>query len=346
MRKNTHPSTVETTERGSRWRVFLLAAAVVAQQHGASASLAELGATSGRAEGNGRQAWFAVPRSVALDSSGNIYVADTWDQTIQKITPGGLISTLAGSGAMVGAADGHGSAARFAMPRGVAVDTSGDVFVADGFNEMIRTIMLNGEVSTLAGSASLVGTANGIGSTPRLGFAYGMAGAWLSRWTRGLQQEAQFQHPYGLAVDGSGNVYVADTYNHTIRLINPRGAVSTLAGLASKAGSADGVGSVARFCYPSGVAVDTNGNVYIADTYNHTIRLLTPRGVVSTLAGFAGKVGNGDGLGSAARFYYPSGVAVDSSGNFYVADSGNSAIRKITPSGMVLPLLELKRPDG
>ena len=142
-------------------------------------------------------------------------------------------------------------------------------------------------------------------------------------------------------MDGSGNVYVADTGNNTIRKITPAGVVSTLAGMAGSSGSADGTGSAARFYYPFGVAVDGSGNVYVADTYNNTIRKITPAGVVSTLAGTAGSSGSADGTGSAAQFYYPCGVAVDGSGNVYVADTDNYTIRKITPAGVVSTLAGL-----
>src|SRR5207237_1018476 len=135
--------------------------------------------------------------------------------------------------------------------------------------------------------------------------------------------------PDGVAADGSGNVYVADTDNSTIRKITSAGVVSTLAGTAGSAGSADGTGSAARFNYPQGVAVDGSGNVYVADTDNNTIRKITSAGVVSTLAGTAGSTGGVDGTGSAAQFYSPYGVAVDGSGNVYVADTYSYAIRKI-----------------
>ena len=179
----------------------------------------------------------------------------------------------------------------------MAVDGSGNVYVADSGNYTIRKITPAGVVSTLAGLAGSSGSADGTGSA------------------------ARFYYPTGVAVDGSGNVYVADTGNYTIRKITPAGVVSTLAGLAGSTGSADGTGSAARFYYPYGVAVDGSGNVYVADTGNYTIRKITPAGVVSTLAGTAGSSGSADGTGSAARFNYPTGVAVDGSGNVYVADS-------------------------
>src|SRR5438105_9553850 len=157
--------------------------------------------------------------------------------------------------------------------------------------------------TTLAGQAS-IGSADGTGSA------------------------ARFNGPDGVAVDSSGNVYVADQGNYTIRKITPAGAVTTLAGLVGASGSTDGTGNAARFKNPSGVAVDSSGNVYVADS--HTIRKITPAGVVTTLAGSATSHGSTDGTGSAARFYDPSGVAVDSSGNVYVGDTDNDTIRKIT----------------
>jgi hypothetical protein len=149
---------------------------------------------------------------------------------------------------------------------------------------------------------------------------------------------ARFNRPEGVAVDSAGNVYVADYYNYTIRKVTPGGVVTTLAGLAGSEGSADGTGSAARFRSPTGVAVDSTGNVYVADTFSCTIRKVTPGGVVTTLAGLAGSWGSADGTGSAARFCYPSGVAADSAGNVYVADG---AIRKVTPAGVVTTLAGL-----
>ena len=223
-------------------------------------------------------------------------------------------TTLAGAAGQEGSADGVGSAARFYEPEGVAVDGAGNVYVADTYNDTIRKIKQGGAVTTLAGMAGQEGSADGVGSA------------------------ARFYEPEGVAADGAGNVYVADTWNHTIRKITPDGAVSTLAGLAGEAGSADGIGSAARFCYPHGMAVDSATNIYVADSDNATIRRITPDGVVSTLAGQAGELGRADGTGSAARFRWPQGVAVDSTGNLYVADDYNNAIRKITPGGLVTTL--------
>jgi streptogramin lyase len=151
-----------------------------------------------------------------------------------------------------------------------------------------------------------------------------------SSWTTSLNNSAWVKPT-------SGNVYVADTFNHTIWKVTPGGVVTTLAGLAGSYGIADGTGSAARFYNPFGVAVDSAGNVYVADSRNHTIRKVTPGGVVTTLAGLAGSSGSTDGTGSAARFYSPYGVAVDSAGNAYVADTSNHTIRKVTPGGAVAP---------
>jgi sugar lactone lactonase YvrE len=282
---------------------------------GVVTTLAGTARSSGSADGTGSAAQFNQPAGVAVDGSGNVYVADTDNNTIRKITPAGVVTTLAGTATFYGgSADGTGSAARFYWPFGVAVDGSGNVYVADGANDTIRKITSAGVVTTLAGTAGSPGSTDGTGSA------------------------ARFYNPYGVAVDGSGNVYVADVLNHTIRKITPAGVATTLAGTAGSSGSADGTGSAARFYYPYGVAVDGSGNVYVADTYNHTIRKITPAGVVTTLAGTPGRGSSVDGTGSAALFYQPAGVAVDGSGNVYVADTWNNRIRKITPAGVVTTL--------
>src|SRR5208283_2659603 len=161
-------------------------------------------------------------------------------------------------------------------------------------------------VSTLAGQALIYGSADGTGSS------------------------ANFYYPSGVATDNAGNLYIADTDNHTIReVVAATGAVTTLAGLAGVSGSDDGTGSDARFDSPSAVAVDGAGNIYVADTLNNTLRMVTASGVVSTLAGTPGSSGSADGMGSAAQFQGPQGVAIDSAGNLYVADTNNHTIRKV-----------------
>ena len=336
---------------------------------GVVSTLAGLAGSSGSADGTGSAARFNRPNGVAVDGSGNVYVADSSNHTIRRITSAGAVSTVAGSSGMFGIEDGTGSAARFNRPNGVAVDGSGNVYVADSSNHTIRRITSGGAVSTLAGLGRSSGSGDGTGSAARFYFPRGVAadasgnvyvadssnhtirqitpGGVVSTLagsagsfgsTDGTGNAARFHNPNGLAVGSSGNVYVADQSNHTIRQITSDGVVSTLAGLASSGGSADGTGSVARFNFPAGVAVDGSGNVYVADSDNHTIRKITSGGIVSTLAGLAGSLGSADGTGSAARFNYPFGVAVESSGNVYVADYSNHTVRRITSGGMVSTL--------
>lgn len=265
----------------------------------------------GNTDGTGAAARFMGPEGVAVDASGNVYVADGWNHTIRKITPVGVVSTLAGSAGEGGSADGAGSAARFMNPQGVAVDASGNVYVVDSENHTIRKITPGGIVSTLAGSAGERGRADGAGSV------------------------ARFYRPAGIVVGASGNVYVADSENHTIRKITPGGIVSTLAGSPEEWGSVDGPGSVAKFHRPSGIAVDASGNIYVADSGNNTIRRITPAGVVSTIGGKAGTTGGSDGLGSLSVFTFPNGMAIDASGVLFVSDNMENRIVKGTPVGIL-----------
>ena len=278
---------------------------------GVVSTLAGLKGSQGSADGAGSAARFNLPYGVAVDAAGNVYVADTGNSTIRTITPAGVVATLAGSANVVGGADGTGSAATFAGPQGIAVDGAGKVYVADTLGNTIRTITPAGVVSTLAGLAGFGGSVDGTGSA------------------------ARFFKPISVTVDASGNLYVADFSNNTIREVTSGGVVSTLAGLALSAGSTDGTGSTARFDRPFGVALDATGNVYVADNNNSTIRKITPAGVTSTIAGLAGSPGSVDGTGSAARFSNPRGVAVDAAGNVYVSDTVNNSIRKVTPAGVV-----------
>ena len=335
---------------------------------GVVSTLAGSPGLSGSTDGSGSAARFYYPQDVAVDSSGNVYVADTFNQTIRKIAAAGVVATLAGSPGLGGSADGTGIAARFIFPAGVAVDSSGNVYVADTNNCTIRTITSAGVVTTLAGSHGSIGSADGPGGAARFYYPYGvavdlsgnvyvadtdnstirkvttasvvttLAGSPDSGSNDGTGSAARFYYPFNVAVDSSGNIYVADSDNCTIRKITSAGVVTTLAGSAGLTGSADGTGSAARFNRPEGVAVDLSGNVYVADSLNSTVRKITPAGVVTTLAGSAGLTGSADGTGSTARFIYPQGAAVDSSGNVYTADADNCTIRKITSVGVVTTL--------
>lgn len=337
---------------------------------GAVATLAGLAGSSGSVDGTGSAARFARPGGVAADASGNLYVADEYNHTIRKVTASGAVTTLAGLAGSWGSADGTGSGARFRYPAGVAVDASGNVYVADQGNHTIRKVTALGAVTTLAGLAGSGGGADGTGSEARFLAPHGIAvdgsgnvyvtdecerlrrvtpsGLVTTLAERGAcgdfgggPGDVPLRAYGGVAVDRSGNVYVAGWADHTIRKVTLSGAVTTMAGLRWSIGSADGTGSEARFHYPRGVAADGSGNVYVADEYNNTIRKVTSSGLVWTVAGVAGGLGSADGTGSGARFNEPAGVAVDGSGNVYVADARNYTIRKVTASGVVTTLAGL-----
>ena len=282
---------------------------------GVVTTLAGLAGGSGNVDANGPDARFYEPGGVTVDGTGNVYVADTLNLEIRKITPAGIVTTLAGQNnwSYSGGADGIGADARFYYPNGVAADKFGNLFVADTYDHAIRQISQSGFVNTLAGTLS-----------------------WFN-WgsTDGTGSAARFRYPDRVAVDGAGNLFVTDSGNNTIRKITPGGVVTTLAGTAGLTGTADGTGGNAQFSDPTGVAVDSSGNIYVTDTNTSVIRKVTQAGVVTTLAGMAGVTGAADGTGSTARFNHPQDVAADGAGNLYVADSGNNTIRMITPGGVV-----------
>lgn len=308
----------------------------------------------GYADGTGSAAKFHEARGLALDSSGNIYVADYENNVVRKVTPAGVVTTLAGTFDTPGSNDGQGAAARFMSLNGIAVDSANNVYVVDAGTRAIRKITPSGLVSTFVG-----GSTSGQFREPR-GLAidaggnlyvtdYGahtllkvtpagviskVAGTSSTPGSSdGTTTTALFNSPSGVAVDSQGNLYVADTANNTIRKI-AGSTVTTVAGLAGRSSSVDGVGALARFEEPYAVATD-GSNVYVADHTDHSIRKITADGTVTTLAGKAGSFGSTDGTGSAARFYMPSGIAAASDGTVYVADAGNSTIRKITTAGVV-----------
>jgi streptogramin lyase len=339
----------------------------IAISGGGVTTLAGTVLTGGSADGTGTNATFSRPSGVAVDSSGTVYVADTDNHRIRKITPAGVVTTLAGS--TLGSTNGTGTNAQFNAPTGVAVDSAGNVYVADQTNNRIRKITSEGVVTTLAGSTAAF--ANGTGTNAQFNTPYGVAvdsagnvyvadqsnhlirkigsgviqvplnravvttfaGNGTPSAINGTGTSATFQFPTGLAVDSVGNIYVGEQNNNRIRRITTTGVVSTLAG-SGNATFADGTGAGASFNLPYGVAVDSSGTVYVADTDNHRIRKITPAGVVTTLAGQS-TTGNTDGTGTNARFFYPYGVAVDSTGNVYVGDRSNNRIRRITPAGVV-----------
>lgn len=288
----------------------LLTIAVSCSQAGAAVSTIAGSGERGFAEGVGAAASFAFPYGTAVDAAGNVFVADGFNHQIRKIAPDGSVSVVAGSG-LVGADNGAAGSASFSYPFGVAIDTAGTLYVADWGNHQIRKITADGTVSTLAGGG-VPGSADGSGAA------------------------ASFSGPYGVAVDGGGNLYVADTNNNLIRRITAAGEVTTLAG-SGEQGAANGNGTAASFNTPHHLAVDPAGNLLIADTGNHSIRRITPAGAVTTVAG-NGQPGASNGSANTATFSSPGGVAVDATGTIYVADSNNQLIRRITAAGQVSTL--------
>jgi len=272
-------------------------------------------------DGSNNLARFTSPAGVCLDSANAIYITD--GHLVRRMTALGtnwVVTTLAGLPGNSGSSDGTNSGARFDQPEGIALDASGNLFVADTINNAVRKVSpvgTNWVVTTIAG----------------------MAGSVYSGSADGTNNSARFNHPYGIATDPSGNLFVADTYNSTIRKITPAGTnwvVSTLAGSASYSGSADGTNGSARFNGPTSLTIDNATNIYVADFNNHTIRkavLIGTNCVVGTIAGYAGASGGADGTNSSARFYFPQALCEDSFGNLYVSDAGNNTIRKLKPAG-------------
>ena len=279
-------------------------------------NVSTLAGTSGTGSANGSAdvARFNYPAGVIAGRNGVFYIADFSNHTIRKVAESGMVSTLAGRVGVAGSADGLGSTALFRNPVGLASDTDGNVFVSDYGNHTIRKITPEGEVTTLAGLAGTLGSADGAGAA------------------------ARFYSPFFITMGNDGNLFVADTWNHIIRSITPEGSVTTLAGMPGSSGSADGNGSTARFSYPEGIAADSEGNLFVADSANQVIRKVTPAGEVTTIAGAVGVAGGVDGVGAAARFSNPFGVAVDLLGNVFVTDYGSSTIRKINPDRVVTTL--------
>jgi Peptidase C10 family/Spi protease inhibitor/Carboxypeptidase regulatory-like domain/NHL repeat len=347
--------------------------------------------TAGATDGVGTNALFYDPLGIAVDANTNIFVADMKNHVIRMISPSGLgwsSATIAGLAGNSGTADGTGSAARFNGPYGIAVDASGNVYVADTSNHTIRELVQSGtywNVTTILGSAGSSGTNNGIGGAARLRYPMGVAtdnsgnlfvadegnqtirkavfsaGNWNvstiagfashSGTNDGTNYLAKFNGPYSVAADNSGRVFVADYYNNCIRQITPNGSnwvVTTIGVSSANGGSTDGAANVARFKYPTSIVAAPDGNLYVADSGNNTIRRIAPTGLgwtVFTVAGLAGNSGSVDGTGSTARLNTPFGIAVDASTNLYISDASNDTIRGpapvLTPVPSVVNLFKL-----
>ena len=277
------------------------------------------GGSAGFSDGQGAAAKFNQPCGLACDADDNLLVADCGNNRIRRITPGGLVTTVAGRSGAYGHKDGPAARAKFNFPWDVAVRPSGSILVADTFNHCIRVIYADpgtaiASVYTLAGQPE------------EDGFADGNSGA------------ARFDCPAAIASDSEGNAYVADSENHCIRTVSLTGAVASVAGSGAK-GDADGVGDQASFNDPRGLALDGDGNLVVVDCGNHRIRMISPDRAVTTLAGST--QGHHDGQGTAAKFDQPQAITFDASGDLLVADNGGHTIRKVaaglTPPARLTP---------
>ena len=316
--------------------------------------------------GDGGPALYAglvYPAGVAVDNLGNLFIADAGNNRVRKITPQGTITTVAGTGGIGPGGDGGpATSAHVWNPSGVAVDASGNLFIADSFNNLIRKVSQQGTISTVAGNgdggfsgdagpatsahlSSPAGVAvDGSGNlfiadtennrvrkvTPQ-GTITTIAGNGKQGFSGdgGPATSAQLGSPRGIAVDASGNLLIADTVNNRVRRVTPQGVISTVAGNGTQGGPA----SSAQLSSPAGVAVDASGNLFIADTANNRIRNVTPQGTFGTVAGSGGGGFGGDGGPStSAQLSSPTGVAVDASGNLFIADFRNNKIRQLVPS--------------
>ena len=272
------------------------------------------------------QAHLSYPSGVAADGAGNVYIADSTNHRIRKVDPSGVITTIAGNGPSGGSGSYGGDGgpavdAQLSFPFGVVVDSAGNLYIADAGNRRIRKIDSTGTITTIAGTGEFGFSGNG-----------------------GPAVEAEISNPYGVAVDGAGNLYIADYGNHRIRKVDVMGMITTFAGITGlvrrrreRGFGGDGGPAVAALLNsPAGVAVDRAGNLYIADQFNNRIRKVDTSGTITTIAGNGpsgdhGSYGGDGGPAVDAQLYFPHDVTVDGAGNFFIADSSNHRIRILTP---------------
>jgi hypothetical protein len=260
--------------------------------------------------GPATSAELSLPTSLALDSSGNLYIGDTGNNTVREVTPAGTISTVAGNGTAGYSGDGGpATSAELNGPYGVALDANGNLYISEYYNERVRKVTPAGTITTIAGT----GTAGFSGDG-------------------GPASSAMLSGPIDVALDLAGNLYIAEQVNDRIRMINPSGIITTVVGNGGQGFSGDGgPATSAMLNRPQGVRVDANGVLYIADTYNNRIRTVGQFGTITTVAGNgAGGFGGDGGPAIDAELNTPSNVSLDAAGNYYIADIYNNRIRKVT----------------
>ncbi len=262
--------------------------------------------------GAATSAGLSHPHGVALDKSGTLYIADTAGNTIRKVSSGGTITRVAGTGEAAFSGDAAAAtSATLNTPLGLALDAAGNLYIADTLNQRIRRVATDGTITTVAGN----GTASYSGDG-------------------GAATDAGLNYPQRVALDSEGNLYIADTFNHRIRKVTPDGTISTVAGNGISKYSGDGgPATAASLNYPKGIAIDAAGNLLIADCFNSRIRVVTEDGRIFTAAGngFFGDTGDG-GKAKKAQLRFPSGIAVGLVGKIYIADTDNHRIRLLTPT--------------
>ena len=264
---------------------------------------------------NAAVAQISNPVGVAVDASGNVYIADYLNHRIRKVNTSGIISTIAGTGIAGFSGDGGPAiSAQIYDPHGVSIDASGNIYIADQGNNRIRKVNVSGIITTIAGTG---------------GTGYSGDG--------GLAISAQIYGPTAIAIDASNNILIADLGNNRIRKVNTSGTITTIAGTGTSGFSGDGGNAIsAQINFPNAIAVDLSGNIFIADANNKRIRKINTSGIINTVAGTGTNGFSGDGgLATSAQLSFPFGVAVDVSNNIYIADNPNHRIRKVNASGII-----------
>jgi len=265
--------------------------------------------------GAAAKASLSEPFGVAVDAVGNLYIADTSNHRIRKVDTSGMITTVAGNGTEGFSGDGGpATSATLNTPIGVAVDTAGNLYIADAFNNRVRKVNAKGVIATVAGNGDARFSGDRVAAT-----------------------SASLSAPFGVAVDTAGNVYIADTSNHRVRKVDTSGMITTVAGNRTESFFGDGgAATLASLNFPTGVTVDRADNLFITDQSNHRIRKVNAAGVITTVAGNGNAGFSGDhAAATSASLNLPVGTAVDAAGTLYIADTSNHRIRKVGADGMV-----------